>query len=161
MTPALLAHLERTYFAEYAELRGQLLDTLTDADLAFRPGGRNPTLGELCLEIGEVEHAYVESFLTFRQDFHWRNPDRSLAASVEGLRAWYAELDTRLDAALEALTAADVAGRRIDRGGEFLVDVTQQLDIYREALLIFCGKAAVYLRAMNRALPGRLAEWID
>jgi len=163
MTPALSAHLERTYAAEYRALRGQLMGTLEDADLAFSPGGQNRTLGELCREIGEVQHAYVESFRTFHCDFRWRHPDPSIASSVERLVAWYAELDTDLDTALEAMTAADVADRPIQRGDagdSFNLPVTQQLDIYREALVIFYGKASVYVRAMGRALPGWFASWI-
>ncbi|HEX8024958.1 MAG TPA: DinB family protein [Candidatus Limnocylindrales bacterium] len=163
MTPAIAEHLARTFFLEYQALRGQLMETLADKDLAFSPGGANRPLGELCLEIGEVEQAYVESFRTFHQDFHWRHPDPAIATSVERLVAWYARLDADLTAALEAITEADATDRRIRRGAAedaFSLPVTQQLDIYREALLIFYGKVSVYLRAMGRALPGWFAAWI-
>ena len=33
-------------------MRAHLLDTLSDADLTFNPGGRNMTLGALVREIG-------------------------------------------------------------------------------------------------------------
>jgi len=36
----------------------------------------------------------------------------------------------------------------------------QQLDIYREALLIFYGKVSVYLKSMGRARPPEWREWI-
>ena len=36
-------------FRLYQRLRDQLLATLTDADLAFTPGGTDPPLGALCL----------------------------------------------------------------------------------------------------------------
>ena len=48
------------------ELRRQLLAVLSDADLGFRPADGCLTLGELCREIGEVQHAYVVSHLSDR-----------------------------------------------------------------------------------------------
>ena len=67
----------------YAPLRDELMSVLTDEDLAFTPGGKNPTLGELCREIGETEYAYVQSFKTFSTDFSYRTNDDELACSVE------------------------------------------------------------------------------
>ena len=84
--------------------------------------------------------------------------------SVEALREWYADLDRRLAVELEALTADDVATRRVTRHDydveEFAPLPPQQLDIYREALLIFYGKVSVYLRAMGKVLPGHWQPWI-
>ena len=157
-------HLPATYFAEYQLLRNQLMELLTDDDLAFRPGGATFALGELCREIGDIEHSYVEAFRTFRQDFAWHNPDPKIERSVAALRAWYADLDRDLLAALEALSEDDIANRRVRRG-DFDVDdfsplAAQELDIYREALLIFYGKVSIYLRAMGRELPPHWEEWI-
>lgn len=157
-------HMPATYFAEYQALRDQLIAVLTDEDLGVTLGGRTERLGRLCGEIGEIEHAYVQSFRTFTQDFGWRNPDPAIEQSVAALRQWYAALDRDLLAAVDALTEDDVAGRRIVRG-DFDADVFSplpavQLDIYREALLIFSGKVSVYLRAMGRDLPGDWGDWI-
>ena len=60
-------------FTEYQAMRGQLLAVLTDADLAFTPGGANLPLGALCREIGETEHVYVESFKTLTTDWGEKN----------------------------------------------------------------------------------------
>ena len=38
----------------YTPLRDELMALLSDDDLAFTPGGSNPTLGELCRELGEI-----------------------------------------------------------------------------------------------------------
>jgi hypothetical protein len=164
VNPMLAAHLEATYFEAYQLLRDELLALLSDDDLSFRPAGEMPTLGELCREIGEIEHSYVEALTTFRQDFRWRNPDPHVAARADILRAWFADLDRRLAAALEALTVDDIANRRIARSDfdvdDFAPHPPQELDVYREALLIFYGKASVYLRAMGRRLPGHWAHWI-
>jgi hypothetical protein len=156
--------MPRTYFAEYQALRDQLLAVLTDEDLAMTLGGATERLGSLCREIGDIEHAYVESFRTFSQDFGYRSPDPAVERSVTALQRWYAKLDRELLAAVEALSEEDIAGRRIVRG-DFDADFFSplpavQLDVYREALLIFYGKASIYLRAMNRPLPGDWADWI-
>ena len=44
--------------------------------------GANPSLGALCREISEIEHAYVESFKTFRLDLGYCNADPRLERSV-------------------------------------------------------------------------------
>ena len=157
-------HLPATYFTEYQALRAELMEVLADADLAFRPGGLAPSLGELCREIGDIEHSYIEAFKTFRQDFDWHNPDPRTERSVEALTAWFEELDRELTAVLEGLSEADVVGRRILREDfgvdEFFPLPPQELDNYREALLIFYAKASVYLRVMGRDLPGQWTVWI-
>jgi len=146
-------------FQMYQEVRDQLMAALTDADLAFQPGGANAPLGELCREIGEVERAYIESLKTFRLDFSYRNSEPALAGSVQRLTAWFAELDQELKAVVEALTDDDLDQRVVDRG-HFTLPPHIQLDVYKEALLIFYGKASVYLKAMGKTLPERLGEWI-
>jgi DinB superfamily len=157
-------YLPATYLAEYQLLRNQLMDLLTDDDLRFRPGPGTFSLGELCREIGDIEHSYVVALRTFRQDFDWHNPDPRMERSVAALTAWYAELDRDLLAAIEALSEEDIAGRRIDRRDfdveDFSPLAAQDLDVYREALLIFYGKVSVYLRIMGRDLPRHWVEWI-
>ena len=37
-------------------LRYDLMEVLTDSDLAYKLPGDNPTLGELCRQMGEIEH---------------------------------------------------------------------------------------------------------
>jgi len=164
MDRLLREHLEATYFAEYQVLRDELMELLTDDDLSYRPGAAAFSLGELCREIGEIEHSYVEAFRTFRQTFDWRNPDQRMERSVVALREWYADLDRRLAIALEALTEDEVADERVTRrdfdAEEFAPLPRQELDVYREALLIFYGKVSIYLRTMGKVLPGHWQAWI-
>lgn len=47
--------------------------------------------------MGEVEHAYVQSFKTLKQDFAYRNNEPGLATSIEKLRAWFKALDEELN----------------------------------------------------------------
>jgi hypothetical protein len=141
-------------------LRNQLMEILTDADLSYSPGGESPTLGALCREMGEVQQAYITSFQTFEQDFGYRVEDPELERSVERLAAWFQALDGELRAVLESLSEEDIQNRVIDRGGGFVLPPLIQLHIYREALLIFYGKASVYLKALGKTLSEQWQSWI-
>jgi len=141
-------------------LRNQLMDILTDQDLGYSPGGESFTLGALCREMGEVQQAYISSFQTFVLDFGYRVTDPELEHSVERLRDWFQTLDRELNEALEALSEDDIQNRVIDRGGGFVVPPVVQLHIYREALLIFYGKASVYLKALGKTRPEQWQTWI-
>ena len=139
-------------------LRTQLLDTLSDADLAFSPGGQNMTLGALCREMGETEHSYTQSLKTFKQDWSYRNTEAGLESSVARLQAWFQTLDEVMKAAVSALSDEDLK-KTVDRGG-YAMPVDMQLDVYLQALLIFFGKATIYLKAMNKALPQQVQDYI-
>ena len=144
----------------YSGLRTELMAELRDEDLRYSLPGNNPSLGELCLEMGEVELSYLDSFATFRQSFDHHHPDKSVAGEVEGLRSWFEELDTRLFKRLNEFPSEKLADTKIDRGENFQVDPVTQAHIYREALLIFYGKVSTYLKAMQKEIPGRWEHWI-
>jgi hypothetical protein len=141
------------------DIRNQLLAALTDADLAYSPGGDNPTLGVLFREVGEVEHSYLESFKTFSQSFDYRHPEPKIASSVSRLQAWFAEMDADMKATLEAFSESDL-DKQINRASGFQMPVSMQVDVYLQALLIFLGKAAVYFRAAAKPLPEGFVDWI-
>ncbi len=143
----------------YRPLRDELMTSLTDDDLAFSPGGGNPTLGALCRELGETQYAYVQSFKTFKIDFSYRREDDAYLKSVAKLQSWYAELDQQLEATLETLSDEDVANKTMDRDG-YQTPLTISLDILREALLIFYGKVSVYLKAMGKERTAMWRDWI-
>ncbi len=147
-------------FKLYQSLRDQLMDALTDEDLQFNPGGENPTLGTLCREIGEVEQSYIDSLKNLKQDFSYRNDDPGLENSVSRLSDWFKTLDSELLATLESLTDEQLQNQVIDRGGGFKLPVGIQIDVYKEALLIFYGKADVYLKAMGKPRPEQWQDWI-
>jgi hypothetical protein len=139
-------------------MRTQLLDSLSDADLAFSPGGANMTLGALCREMGEVEHAYALSLQTFTQDWSYRNREAGLENSVARLKAWFQTLDDELQTTAAAFSDEDLT-KTVDRNG-FATPVDLQLDVYLQALLIFFGKATVYLKTMNKPLSQTFQEYI-
>jgi hypothetical protein len=139
-------------------MRAELLGTLSDADLAFNPGGQNMTLGALFREMGEIEHSYTQSFKTLKQDFNYRNTDPDLDSSTGKIKAWYDKLDGEMKATLAAFSDDDMK-KTIDRGG-FSPSVETQLQIYLQALLIFFGKATIYVKMMNKALPKTFQDYI-
>lgn len=147
-------------FEYYQAMRNQLMDILEDDDLAFEIGGENPSLGTLCVEIGETQVSYIESFKTLKQDFSYGNEDPELAHSIARLRAWYIQLDQQLKSALESFSEEDLRTSLVDRGGGFELPLHIQLDVYKEALLIFYGKVSVYLKAMGKERPQQWQEWI-
>lgn len=52
---------------------------------------------------------------------------------------------------------ADIADQRV-RGG--WASMEKELRLYREALLMFYAKAAVYLRALGKSLPEVWIDWM-
>jgi hypothetical protein len=134
--------IEEVYplFELYQNLRSQMMVILADGDLDFTPGGDNIKLGELCRKIGEIDYSYIQSFKAFKQDFGYRKDDGELEGSVSGLMTWYQELDQDLRKAVESLSQDDIENRVIDRGPDFKVPPLFQLEVYKEALLIFLWK---------------------
>lgn len=142
---------------ETEAIRNQMMDVLTDADLAYR-FPNCPSLGELCREMGETEQSYIDSYRTFKLKFEYGGSDPALATNVTKLRDWYARLDHDLDAAMAALSEDEVQNGRIDR--EFPFPPRVQLHCYREALLIFYGRVVFYLRALGKPISEQTRAWI-
>ena len=139
-------------------MRNQLMDALTDADLQFDLGGDTLKLGVLCRELGEVQHAYAASFTSFKLQFTPGSADPTLETSMAGLKAWYAELDRQLEAAITALSDDVIQNQTIERGWE--IPIAVNLEVYKEALLIFYGKVSIYFRAMRKPRLQQVADWI-
>ena len=139
-------------------MRAELLDTLSDVDLAFNPGGENMTLGALFREIGEIEYSYTQSLQTFEQDWSYRNREAGLESSVARLKAWYQTLDDEMKATVSALSDEDL--KKTVKRNSFEMPVDMQLDVYLQALLIFFGKATVFLRAMNKTYPQDIRDYL-
>ena len=148
------------HFEMYKMLRPQLLDILSDEELAYSPGGDNMSFGELLVELGETEMNYIESFKTFKMGYDAKNDDPSRAGSVAKLTEWYDSLHADLKATIEGISDEDVANRMINRGENFELPVPIQISVLQEAYLIFYGKAMVYLKAMQKERPQQWSEWI-
>lgn len=138
-------------------MRTGLLENITDADLDFTPGGAVIPLRELLREMGEIQHSYIQSFKTLEQTWDYKHSES--LATVADFSAWYASLNSDLQATLSAFSDEDLS-KLITRRTDYQMPVEMQLDIYLQALLIFFGKATVYLRAMEKPLPQSIAVWI-
>src|SRR5258707_12875910 len=129
-------------------MRSQLLDILSDADLAFNPGGQNMTLGALCREMGEIEHSYVQSLKTFQQDWSYHNGEADLENSVARLKAWFQTLDDELKATISAFSDEDL-NRTIDRVG---YTITREVQIagHLPAMPSLSRKITTHPHTMNK-----------
>ncbi len=154
--------MERFYptFTAYQQRRQELTDILSDADLAFQPAGSTLNFGQLCRQMGETQQDYVTSFKTFACAFEYQHDDPEVESSVAKLSAWYQAMDSELKSLVENLSDDDLENKLIDRGGGFEAKPRLQLAIYQEALLIFYGKASIYLRMLEKPLPGKWPHWI-
>lgn len=139
-------------------MRAQLLDLLSDADLAFTPGGQNMTLGALYCEMGDTEYSYIQSLKTLKQEWLSSHTAVDVVSSVARLKVWLQTLDDEMKAAITAFEA-EGENRPIERG-DGTVTLPFQLDVYLQAVLIFLGKGTIYLKAMDRTLPGFFQEYI-
>jgi hypothetical protein len=142
----------------YQDLKHQMLAQLSDADLAHSFPG-SPSLGELCKGIGETEQSYINSFRDLKLNFKYRNPDAALGSSTSVLAAWYSNMDKEMQELLAAFSDADLETKRVGRGS-WMVPIELNLDIYLQAVLIFCGKAWVHLYASGKELPEQWTDWI-
>jgi hypothetical protein len=140
-------------------MRDEILNALQDDDLAFNPGGQNMTLGALCREMGELEYDYVQSLKTFTQNWAYRNTEPGLDCSADRLKAWYQALDGELKAVVEAFSDDDL-NKTVTRDSGYSMPVELQLEVYLQALLIFTGKASIFLKAMNKPLPQYIKEYV-
>ncbi len=139
-------------------MRSQLLDLLSEADLAFTPGGQNMPFGALYREMGETEYAYIQSLKTLKQEWSYRNTEADIVSSVARLKGWFHTLDDEMKAVIAAYSDGDLS-KPIDRDGD-AVPVAFQLDVYLQAVLIFLGKATIYFKAMNKTLPPSFQKYI-
>jgi hypothetical protein len=141
------------------DLRDGVLEQLSDAELAFSPGGDNMPFGELFRQMGEVEYSYIQGLKTLTQHWDYHNTEPGLGDSVGRMQAWLHELDAELRAVAEGFSDDDLA-KVVKRGSGFEMPIEMALDVYIQACLIFLGKAVVYLKAMNKPLPDAVKDWI-
>ena len=137
-------------------MRDHLLTVVSDADLAYKLPGQNPTLGDLLVELGDLEGVYAHSFETFTLDWSHRQLPPAAPITVAGLQAWFEAQDAAMKAALDRFTQEELHVDRIDRGHGFVASPLVQYQVYREAVYIFYGKLSVYLKALERDAG---AEW--
>ena len=141
-------------------MRDHLLTVVSDADLDYRLPGRNPTLGELLVEMGDLQGVYTHSFATFTLDWAHRELPPPAPLTIAGLQAWFEQQDEAMNAALSRFTQEELQADRIDRGHGFIASPFVQHQIYREAVYILYGKLSVYLGALERDAGEEWAAWV-
>ena len=146
------------WLEEVRGMRLQLLNILSNADLAFSPGGQNITLGALLRKMGDLEYSYIQSLKTGMRDLSYHNTEAGLENDITRLKAWFQALDDEMLDTISAFSKEELT-KRVDRGG-FNSTVEREVDHYGEALLIFFGKATIYLLAMNKPVPESIESTI-
>ena len=141
-------------------MRDHLLTMVSDADLAYKLPGWNPTLGGVLVEMGDVQGVYTHSFETLTLDWAHRQLPPPAPITITSLRTWFAAQDDAMESALSRFTDEELQVDRIDRGGGFMASPFVQHQIYREAVYIFYGKLSVYLKALGRDAGKEWAEWV-
>jgi hypothetical protein len=140
-------------------MRNGALERLSDTDLQFSPGGDNLTLGELFKQSGELQHTYIQSLITLKQDWAYQNEEPGLATNLAQLTHWFEQLDQQMQDVLAQLDESDLQ-KQVDRSKGSIRPIISQLDIYTQTMLIFFGKIVIYFRAMQKPLPPSIAEYI-
>ncbi|HEX5040439.1 MAG TPA: hypothetical protein VFW95_09915 [Candidatus Limnocylindria bacterium] len=141
-------------------MRDHVLRLLSDEDLTYRLPGWNPSLGELLVQLGDLQGVYTHSFETFILDWSHRQLPPPAAITVASLRAWFMAQDDAMQAALDRFSEEELRIDRIDRGHGFMASPFVQHMIYREAVYIFYGKLSVYLKALERDAGPEWAAWV-
>lgn len=148
----------RSYIEGCHMMRNGTLERLTDADLQFSPGGDNFTLGELFKQLGEYQHSYIQSLISLKQDWSYRNEEAGLATGLAQLKRWFKQLDQQMQDGLNQLNESDLQ-KQVERSNGFFRPISTQLDIYIQ-MMIFLGKVVIYFRAMQKPLPPSIVEYV-
>jgi hypothetical protein len=141
-------------------MRDHLLTVVSDADLAYKLPGLNPTLGEVLVELGNIQGVYTHSFETSTLDWAHRQLPQPAPITISTLEAWFQSHDDAMSSALSRFTPDDLHVDRIDRGHGFIASPFVQVQVYREAVYIFYGRFSVYLRSLERDAGAEWAAWV-
>jgi hypothetical protein len=136
-------------------IRDHFLDVFCDDELNFRLGGNTLSVGQLFHELGDIQYSYIQSFKTLTQSFDYPNRATAPYDTVGKLTAWFARLDTEMEAVLETLTGDEI----IERG--FPLPCPTQITVYQDAVLIVAAKLSIYLHALGKSMPEEVKGWID
>ncbi|WP_275003307.1 hypothetical protein [Promicromonospora iranensis] len=133
---------------------------VSDDDLTYKLPGANATLGQLLIDLGDIQGVYTHSFETLELDWAHRQLPPPSPVTVANLRVWFDMQDAAMKAALDAFTVDELQVDRINRGEGFIASPFVQHKIYREAVYIFYGRLSVYLRALERDAGPSWMAWV-
>ena len=138
------------------KLRHDVLDAISDEDLTHTLGGDTLSLGDLLLQQGRWEDDYVQAWHTLEM----RHTSRSAPEhqTVTGFRTWFHSIEQSIRATLEAMSDEELS-RPVKRGSHSVpLEITAYT--YRESLIIFAGKASLYLRSLKRPVSAHLTSFV-
>lgn len=143
----------------FAMMRDALLQQLSDADLGKSLGGASLTWGQLIDDCAQMQRSYLDALRTLEQKWDPPRPAVEHRITVAEILEHFHALDRELEVVLDAFSGEDwdavitrPDGTKRTRRG--------QLEIYAQFMLIFLGKATVYARVQNRALPPSLHTFV-
>ena len=138
------------------KLRHDVLDAISDEDLGHTLGGDTLSLAELLLQQGRWEDDYVQAWRTLEMRHGSQSaPEQQ---TVAGFRAWFADIEQAVRTTLEAMSDEELS-RPVKRGTHSLpLEIT--VYTYRESLIIFAGKASLYLRSLGRPVSAHLKGFV-
>src|SRR3989337_4428912 len=85
-------------------MRDHLLTVVSDADLAYELPGQNPTVGELLVEMGDVQGVYTHSFETSTLDWAYRQLPPPEPITIASLQSWFEAQDDAMNRAMSRFT---------------------------------------------------------
>jgi hypothetical protein len=149
-----------TWLRGLHQMRDGVLERLDDVDLAFTPGGANPSFGHLLEEVAALEESYAGSLDGDVQEWPSTDLPRDGTHSTSRLHERFQTLDAQLESAVSELSDGAIRDVTVTRPDGTVRTPDEQVEIYTQAMFIFLGKAVVYLRAMGRALPPSVERYI-
>jgi uncharacterized damage-inducible protein DinB len=132
----------------------ELLDSLTDADLAETP---SPHLGPLWKQfrhVGRLQECYMEALNTKKVKFDYRNKRYRGGCSKNALRAYLRALDRELIQTFERVDW----NASIEREGE-MISVFQHLMRMLAHETLHHGQWILYARLLEKKLPHGWKAW--
>lgn len=141
-------------------MRDHLLTVVSDADLAYKLPGQNPTLGEQLIEMGDIQGVYTHSFETCTLNWTHRQLPPPELITIASLQAWFRAQDDAMKTVMDRFAEDELRINRIDRGRGFIASPFVQHEIYREAVYILYGKLSVYLKALEQDAGERWTAWV-
>ena len=121
----------------------------------FRPHEISRSAREIAKTIAGEEKAVVLGVISGNMDFSVMT---SVPEDMKELIEWYERSHKEMVHKYNELSDEDLK-KTIDRGS-FSPTIDVQLQVYLQALLIFFGKATIFVKAMNKPLPQPFQEWI-
>ena len=138
------------------KLRRDVLDAISDEDLGHTLGGDTLSLAELPLQQNRWKDDYVQAWSTL--ELRHGSQSAPEQQTVVGFKLWFGSIEQDIRTTLEAMSDEELS-RPVKRGTYSLpLEITACT--YRESLIIFAGKASLYLHSLGGPLSAHLKGFV-